>query len=165
MNDTKRAGGNAIATSVTVVFANVNRVELGHYNRVGRTDFSTGRVRAMLADIRHHQPRGLRSVLCNLLDELHVPPVHIRKGTGIVVAVSRQSDEAILLSRELIPLMAGDLAGLTSDAHGRIREEAYALRHVMPPPSSSSYWWGRFFHAANKDFRFVDADVRFSDEC
>src|SRR6266571_3475817 len=62
---------------------------------VGQT--STRGVDAVLADVGHHQPRGLRAVGvgAELLDELDVPPVYIREAASVVVAVAAQHRQAL----------------------------------------------------------------------
>ena len=54
---------------------------------------------------------------------LHVAPVLGVQAAGVVVAVA----EGRLVAGELVPLLAGDLAGLAADADARVGEEAVGL--------------------------------------
>src|SRR5262249_9207193 len=77
----ERTRGDAIAATVAGRRIDEHRVELRSQNRAGRADFEAGRIDAVLADVGHHQPRCLSAigVSAELLDELDVPPVHIRE--------------------------------------------------------------------------------------
>src|SRR5262249_19576786 len=96
----------------------------------------TGGRGAVLADAAHHEPaagptpaeqrlqghfllRGLR--LAELLDELHMPPGCGRELLRMIVTVARPAET---VRGELVPLLAGDLAGLAADADGGVGVEA-----------------------------------------
>src|SRR5262249_35307003 len=87
---------------------------------------------AVLADVAHHEPApGVEAVagrrrtrlaaLGQLLDELHVPPGGGRERAGVVVAVAGPLEA---VGGELVPLLAGDFAGLAADADRRVGVEA-----------------------------------------
>ena len=59
----------------------------------------------------------------HVVDELHVPPVLRVQLPGVVVAVA----ERRLVARQLVPLLAGHLAGLAADADARVGEEPVGL--------------------------------------
>src|ERR1700731_140423 len=50
------AGGHAEAAAVADVLLDIDGVEFGAHQRAGRTSLQAGRVGAVLADVRHHQP-------------------------------------------------------------------------------------------------------------
>src|SRR5438477_2797603 len=58
-----------------------------------------------------------------------MPPVGVIKLAGVVVAVL----EFERIVGQLIPFLAGDLAGFTADAEGCIGEEANGLCHASVP--------------------------------
>src|SRR5262249_48863361 len=89
VNDAEWTRCHAVAAPVARRFLYVDRVELGTDDRAGRADLQTRRVRAVLAYVRHHEPCGFRAarVRAELLDELDVPPVHVREAARVVVAV------------------------------------------------------------------------------
>src|SRR2546427_13295696 len=82
----------------------------------------------MLADVAHHQPSPLAAVGAELLDELHMPPVDAVELASVVIAVPGERGVTAVRRRELIPLLAGHLAGLAPDAHRGGREQAHRLR-------------------------------------
>src|SRR5262249_7658727 len=105
-----------------------------------RADFQARSIDAVLAHVGHHQPRGLSAIRvgAELLDEFDVSPIHVRETEGIVVAVAAKHwqafAEAVRLSRpeagrKVVPLVAGDLAGLAANANGGVCEEAHGLGH------------------------------------
>src|SRR5205807_10315490 len=135
----ERAGGDTVAAAIARVRLDHDRVELGSDDGAGRTHLEAAGPDAMLADVAHHQPSPLAAVGAELLDELHMPPVDAVELASVVIAVSGERAVAAVRRRELIPLLAGHLAGLAPDAHRRIGEEAHRLRHhafssVMPSP-------------------------------
>src|SRR5262249_33154065 len=85
----------------------IGRPGVGHSGRVGRPGYNTGAVRM----------RRWRE----LFDELHVPPGRGRQIPTGVVAVAAPLEAA---RGELVPLLAGDFAGLAADADGGVRVEA-----------------------------------------
>ena len=62
VNHAERAGRDAISTAVANGFLDVHGVKLGAHDRPGRTNLKTGRIHAVLADVRHHQPAPLGSI-------------------------------------------------------------------------------------------------------
>src|SRR2546425_6247931 len=74
-------------------------------------------------------PSPLAAVGAELLDELHMPPVDAVELASVVIAVPGERAVAAVRRRELIPLLAGHLAGLAPDAHRGVGEEAHRLRH------------------------------------
>jgi hypothetical protein len=73
------------------------------------------------ARLARHRACDLRAQLSIQLDELHVPPRGGTKAQGVVVRISGPEEPVF---RDGVPLLAGDLAGLTADADGRIGEES-----------------------------------------
>src|SRR4029077_6381628 len=84
-------------------------------------------VDAVLAHVPHHQPAWVLAVLAELLDELHVTPVDAVEPLRIVVAVPRQHATPAVRGRQLVPLLARDLARLAADAHRGVGEEPHRL--------------------------------------
>ena len=81
----ERARGHAVAAAVADVLLHDDRAELGAEERAGRADVEAARVRAVLADVRLHQPAQRLRVerravspsslqRLALLDERDVPP-------------------------------------------------------------------------------------------
>src|SRR5262249_4315801 len=107
-----------------------------------------------------HQPGHPGVALQGLLDELDVPPVEVGETAGVVIAVAAEDGQAGAprpLER-VVPLPAGDLAGLAAGAHGGVGEETNRLPgHVMysragsdlvrfqlpSPPYSGERGWNR----------------------
>src|SRR4029453_17700041 len=137
-----RAGRDAVPAPVADVLLHDDGSELGPEQRTGRADVQAGRVRAVLAHVGRHQPldAGLlrrpdrrqaevdRSDF--LLDERHVSPRVRAERLGVVV---RRSGEGDAVLGKLVPLLAGDLAGLAADAHRRVGEEAHPRRVFAVP--------------------------------
>src|SRR6266446_2184558 len=73
--------------------------------------------------------RMMAPVGAELLDELHMPPVDAVELASVVIAVPGERAVAAVRRRELIPFLAGHLAGLAPDAHRGVGEEAHRLRH------------------------------------
>ncbi len=129
-DDVVGAGRDAVPASVTDVRLDVDRVELGPDDGVGRAHVHAARMGAMLADVAHHRPRdATRRRGARLLDELDVAPVLPVELTRVVEAVP----EFRRVARELIPLLAGDLARLAPDADGHVREKPNRFRHGDSP--------------------------------
>src|SRR5262249_20322509 len=112
----ERAGRDAVAAAVADVRRDHDRVELGPDDRAGRADLEAAGLDAVLADVAHHQPAPLRAVGAELLDELDVAPVRAVEAAGVVVGVAGERVGAAVYRRQLVPLVAGDLAGLAADA-------------------------------------------------
>src|SRR5216683_16208 len=123
------ARADAIPAAVARVRLDDHRVELGPDDGAGRTHLEAAGVRAVLADVAHHEPAPVLAVGAELLDELHVPPVGAVELARIVVAVPAEDADAAVSGRELVPLLAGHLTRLAPDAHGRVGEETHRLRH------------------------------------
>src|SRR5438128_3331926 len=86
----------------------------------------------MLANVRHHEPGRLAAILAELFDELDVPPIHIRKAAGVVIAVAAQDWQAVVRARlggQIVPLMASHLARLTANANRRVGVESNGFGH------------------------------------
>ena len=63
------------------------------------------------------------------IDELDVPVVFRVELSRVVEAVH----ELRRVARQLVPLFAGDFAGLAADANARVREESDWFRHLLKP--------------------------------
>src|SRR3954470_25075509 len=63
--------------------------------------------------------------LAQHLHEAHVAPRRPPQRAGVVIA--RSAAEPDVVGRQVVPLLAGDLAGLAADAHRRVGEEAHLL--------------------------------------
>src|SRR5262249_44103253 len=144
VDDTERASGDAVPAAVAGRLVYVDGIELGTQDGAGGADVQARGVDAVLADVGHHQPGGLRAVGIGteLLDELHVPPVDVREAARVIVAVAAEQWQALAKTIRLrgpgaggqtIPLVTGDLAGLAADAHGRVGVETYGVGHDLPP--------------------------------
>src|SRR5205823_14188922 len=132
------AGGDAVAAAVADVLLDVDGVELGANDRVGRADLQAAGVRAVLAHVGHHRPGDrLIGALGGLFHKANVAPVGMVELAGVVVTVA----ELERVVRKLIPFLAGDLARLAPDAQGCVREESHRLRHRLVP------------HQVGRDFR------------
>src|SRR5437868_9427558 len=125
----ERTCGHAVPTAVADVLLHDDRPELRAKERPGRADVETGRVRAVLADVRLHQPAqcsaavAVRMQRLLLLDERDVTP-RVRAECRCVVVGLSGPDLPVL--RDEVPLLARDLARFTADADRRVGEEAYA---------------------------------------
>jgi len=122
-----RARGDAVATTVADIRLDEHGVELRADNRPRRADLQAAGSLAVLADVRHHEP-GLALADCyrlvrHVVDELHMPPVLGIEAAGVVEAVA----EGGFVPRELVPFLAGDLAGFAADADARVGEEPVGL--------------------------------------
>src|SRR5436190_5504971 len=137
VEDAERAGGHAVAAAVADVRLDDDGAVLGSEQRAGRADVEAGRVRAVLADVRAHQPaegvarvRGrvdarlvaVEAERLALLDERDVAP-RVRAQLGRVVVRLARPDTAVV--GDQVPFLAGHLAGLAADADRGVREEAH----------------------------------------
>src|SRR5262245_35789628 len=134
-DDVIGAGRDAVPTAVAHLGLDVDRVELGADDGVGRAHLHAARERAVLAEVAHHVPRD-PALGRGPLAELHVAPVLVVELSGVVIAVA----EARRVAAELVPLLARHLAGLAPDAERRVREEADRSRHGHSPIRSPSGW-------------------------
>src|SRR5262249_31805921 len=140
VENAERARRDAVAAAVTDVLLHDDGAELGSEERAGRAGVEAPGVRAVLADVRLHEPaQGLRfqrhlverslvaveAQRLLLLDECDVPPRVGAEGRGVVVAFARPFQAVV---GHEVPLLAGDLACLAPDADGRVREEAHPGR-------------------------------------
>src|SRR6266567_3022080 len=139
VDDPVGACGYAVAAAVAHVFLHDHRPELGAEQRTGRADVQAGRVRTVLAHIGRHQPAEvIRAVVADarirhrpvLLDERDVPPGVGAEADGVVVGHPGQVEADL---RNVVPLLAGDLARLAADADGGVGEEAHARRVIAVP--------------------------------
>src|SRR5689334_18843737 len=64
------------------------------------------------------------------LDKCHMPPCRSSQMDCVVV---RHASEQKSILRQLVPLLTGDLACLTSDAQRGVREKALARPHLQLP--------------------------------
>src|SRR5437016_4798418 len=145
INDTKRTGDHTVPAAVANVGLHIDRAYLGAHNRTGRTGFQTARVSAMFADVGHEDPA--KRFLCTgdlwsrallLLEKRDMPPGGGSQMAGVVVGEAAPVQTIV---GELIPLLAGDFTGLTTDAHSRIGEESgrfHPLASACAEPCSSA---------------------------
>ena len=88
VDDTKRTRRHAGTAAVARRLLDVHAIELGANNRPSRADLQTGRIDAVLAHIRHHQPAQVTAVRTSaLLDELNVAPVHVGERPGVIIGI------------------------------------------------------------------------------
>src|SRR5438067_3755083 len=133
VDDAEGARGDAVAAAVADVGLHVARVELGAHQRPGRTALQASRARTVLANVAHHQPGEvpraghLRAERHRPLDEGDVTPGRRAQVLAVVVG---EPGEAEAVVRQLVPLLAGHLAGLAADAERRVGEEAL-LAHAL----------------------------------
>src|SRR5581483_7242261 len=132
----ERARGDAGPTAVADVLLHDDGAELRAEERSGRADIEAGRVRAVLAHVRLHEPAkpdaavAVRAQRLLLLDERDVPPRVRVQLAGVVVGVACPH---LAVLRDEVPLLARDLARLAADAYGRVGEEADARLLVVAP--------------------------------
>src|SRR5690606_11558984 len=130
-DDAEGASRHAVATAVADILLHDHGVELGADDRPGRAGLHAPGVDAVLADVAHHQPVGLERAhrrgapplaVADALDEGDMPPGRATEVARVVVAVASEPE---LVHRQLVPLLAGDLAGLAADAQRRVGQEAH----------------------------------------
>ncbi len=123
------AGGHAVAAAVADVVLDDDGAELGTDQRTGWADVEAGGVRAVLADVRRHQPAQLAVARvgcgCVGLDERDVAPGVPREPPRVVEG---HPGEAEAVVGDAVPLLAGDLAGLAADADRGVGEKAHAFK-------------------------------------
>ena len=140
VDDAERARRHAVAAAVADVLLHDDRPELGAEERTGRARVEAARMRAVLADVRLHQPTqrlGTAVGMCDLAVELQrlglldegdmTPRVRVELH-GVVVA--RAGPLEPVLGQE-VPFLARDLAGLAADADRRVGEEADSRLRVL----------------------------------
>src|SRR5262249_29997287 len=125
----ERARGDAVAAAVADGLVDVDGPELGPVDGAGRARVQAARVRAVLADVGHEQPRHV-AARPRLLHEAHQPECLVRE-VGVVLVGARPLRE---LLAELVPLLAGDLAGPTPDAERGIGEHRQRAGHGYTTP-------------------------------
>src|SRR6476646_5565621 len=113
-DDAERARRDTVGAAVADVRLDVDVPELVVDDGPGGARLLTGRRHAVLAHVAHHEPAsGIGAApVGELLDELHVAPRRGRQLAGVVVAVAGPREA---VRRELVPLLARDLACLAAD--------------------------------------------------
>jgi len=114
-------GRDAVAAAVADVRLHHNGVELRVEDGAGRTDVQAGGLLAVLADVGVHQPDEA-AVRPLPLDEGDVTPVVGVQLSGVVVGGVQEAD-VLDLHGNVVPLLAGHLAGLAADADAAVGEE------------------------------------------
>src|SRR5439155_6760118 len=104
-------------------------------HRPRQADSQAGHERAVLAHVRCHQPAQILAQCADrgqpevdrlpldrfaLLDERDVPPGVRAQATGVVIGHPGEVEPVV---GDAVPFLAGDLAGLTTDAHAGVGEE------------------------------------------
>src|ERR1043166_7652802 len=127
MDYPKGTGGDTGAAAIAHGGLNEHAIKLGANDRSGRAHLQTGGVHTVLTDVRHHEPAQIAAVWAvALLDELDMPPVHVRERPRIVIRITgnrqrlpRSGGTRLLrqLCWEAVPLVTRHLAGLTANAH------------------------------------------------
>src|SRR5688572_11657615 len=153
---TRRYAG---AAAVAGIGLNHLSVELGADDGVGRTHLEAACLDAVLAYVAHHEPASVLAVFGELLDELPVAPVDAVEPARIVVAVAAQRVETAIGGRQLVPLLAGDLAGFAANADRGVSVETHGLGHrsLLTPAL-------RPLDVADERLAFVHRYVRIADE-
>src|SRR5581483_424211 len=128
VEDAERTGGNAVTAAVADVLLDDDGAELGSEQGSRRADVETGRVRAVLADVRGHEPPQPLGAVVDaqrllLFDESDVAPGVRVELAGVVVGLPRPLAPVL---RHEVPLLARDLARLAADADRGVGEEADA---------------------------------------
>ena len=122
LGNAERAGRDAIATTITDVILDNHGAEFGADDGPGRTCVQATGMHAMLADIAQHQPGD--AVPRWSFDERYVTPRGGSEVDGIVITESgHREGRRGSISRQLIPLLAGNLARFATDTDGRIGEK------------------------------------------
>src|SRR5439155_18250972 len=103
--------------------------ELRAVDRAGRARVEAARVSAVLADVRHEQPRQVAGGL-GLLDEAHQPEGLVGE-VGVVLVGAGPLRH---LEAELVPLLARDLTRPAADAQRRVGEHRQRARHDYTTP-------------------------------
>jgi hypothetical protein len=128
--DAEGTGRNTVAAAVADILLDHDRIELGADDGASRACLHATGVDTMLADVAQHEPVALEGregrwtspfPIADPLDEGDMTPGGRAEIAGIVVT---HAGEAEIVHRQLVPLLAGDLARFTADAEGGIGEEA-----------------------------------------
>jgi hypothetical protein len=117
IDDAKRARPDAILSAIADIRLDDHAVEFGTDDGAGRTDFEATRLHAMFAHVTHHQPAADGMIFAKLLDELDMAPVNAIQALGVIVAIAAELAYTAVGGGQLIPFLAGDLAGSAADAH------------------------------------------------
>ena len=126
-------------------------------------------MRTVFAHVAHHQPvyRFARSI-CRLgmLNESDMPPGRGGKRYSIVIAIACKR---VAIGRELVPLFAGNLAGLTANAERGISEKSHLTHTGIPSPLRQFTRYNTailtlvratpWTHITGKCFGFMHADI------
>src|SRR3990172_8054500 len=128
-HDAEGAGGDAVAAAVARVLVDVHRPVLGPVDGARRTRLETARLGAVLADVRHEEPRQLAR-RPRLLDEAHEAEGLVREVRLVLVGAGPLRH----LHAQLVPLLARDLAGAAADTEGGVREHRQRAGHGYTTP-------------------------------
>src|SRR2546422_528705 len=122
---TEGAGADTVPAAVADILVDVDGSELGPVDRAGRARLETAGLRAVLAHVGHHVPLLDLPFVVGLLEEPDEAVALVRE-VGMVLVGPRPLR---LRGRELVPLLAGDLAGATPDAQGNVCEHRERACH------------------------------------
>src|SRR5438046_6836342 len=125
----ERAGADAVPAAVAHVLVDVDGAELRAIDRPRRAGVEAAGLGAVLADVRHEEP-GELTVGLGLLHEADEAVCLVRKGRVVLVGAGPLG----LLAGQLVPLLAGDLAGATADAQRGVREHRQRAGHGYTSP-------------------------------
>src|SRR5215207_1053969 len=156
-DDAVGTGRDTVAAAVADVGLDVDVVELVADDCAGRTRLLAGRLHTMLADVAHERPAPQSVELCptrelfahvfgqsdevnvagepalfGVLNKSDVAPGSAGELLGVVVGVAGQ---LVAVGGDLVPLLAGNLAGLAADADRCVGQES--CRHFSYFPSST----------------------------
>src|SRR5215813_11316350 len=111
VNNTKGTCRYTVATAITDVLLDHDRIELRAKQGPGWACLQAGRWGAVFAHVAHHQPVALKRLLrggalalgiAEALNESHVTPGGGRKAPGVVIALAGQAD---IVDGQGIPLL------------------------------------------------------------
>src|SRR5262245_51348592 len=128
-HDAEGAGGDAVPAAVADVLVDVDGAELRAVDGARRAGVQAPRLRAVLAHVRHEQPRHLAARL-GLLHEPH----EAERLVGEVVVVLVAARPLGQLRPELVPLLARDLARAAADAQRGVGEHREGPGHGYTVP-------------------------------
>src|SRR6266852_169680 len=130
-DDAERARRHAVATAIADVLVDVDGAELCPVDRPRGTRIETSSLSAVLADIGHEEPGEVTAGAgAGRFHEAHQPERGVRE-VGVVLV---GAGPFRLLHAELVPLLAGHLAGPAADAQGGVRELRERARHGYTTP-------------------------------
>src|ERR1019366_7616468 len=159
LDDAERTAGDAVAAAIANVGLHIDRIELGANDGSGGTCVQASGARAVLAHVRHHEPGEVSLGKGHgTLDEGDVTPGRRAQGAGIVVG---HAGEVEAIVGELVPLLAGDLAGFAADADGGVGEESFGHQRRRPalilPVKAFDSWIETFGSATNEMRSFAES--------